>query len=41
MQQTKDILTTKISKSGGFETRPYIFLRRLRSLRLIVFALVA
>jgi hypothetical protein len=23
----KDILTKKITKSGGFETRPYIFLR--------------
>ena len=29
---TKDLLTTKITKatkSGGFETRPYIFLRPL------------
>ena len=29
---TKDILTTKmmkVTKSGGFETRPYIFLRPL------------
>ena len=25
----KDILITKISKSGGFETRPYIFLSLL------------
>jgi len=41
---TKDILTTKImkaTKSGGFETRPYIFLRPLRSLRLHYFFLRA
>jgi len=36
----KDIPTKKITKSGGFETRPYIFLRLLRSLRLIVLTLV-
>jgi len=40
---TKDILTTKIikaTKSGGFETRPYVFLRPLRSLQLHHFFLV-
>jgi len=40
---TKDLLTTKITKatkSGGFETRPYIFLRPLRSLWLHYFFFV-
>ena len=40
---TKDLLTmkiTKATKSGGFETRPYVFLRPLRSLQLHYFFLV-
>ena len=40
---TKELLTmriTKATKSGGFETRPYIFLRPLRSLWLHYFFFV-